>query len=145
MLLSPTFYIEVNGLYPNDLNCAVARALEYIQNDKHERVVVGRGSVDTSASGGIGYAEALCLLPVGTQKPSRLRQELPSVRGMRPTFSISRQMVHLLHFLRTPPSAVQRPDDLLLILVHLRIQRLYRGGTYLNIRLPGLHTFLSTT
>ena len=97
LLLSPTFDIEVNGPYPDDLKCAVARILEYIQNDKHGRLVVCCG---------IGYAEALrsWWYPVRIREPSRLRQELPSVRLIRPTSSISRRMVHPLHFPRTPPS-----------------------------------------
>jgi hexosaminidase len=49
LVLSPTFEIEVNGPYPDDLQSAVARILEYIKNDNHERLVVGRGSVDSAA------------------------------------------------------------------------------------------------
>ena len=48
LVLSPSFKIKVNGPYPEDLESAVVRTLNYIQTDKHERLVVGRGSVDVA-------------------------------------------------------------------------------------------------
>ena len=83
LLLSPTFDIEVNGPYPDDLKCAVARTLEYIQNDKHERLVVGRGSVDSDTSGGIGYAEALRLLVVSSKDSETIATEARAPLGTR--------------------------------------------------------------
>ena len=83
MLLSPIFDIEVNGPYPDDLKCAVARTLEYIQNDKHERLVVGRGSVDSDTSGGIGYAEALRLLVVSSKDSETIATEARAPLGTR--------------------------------------------------------------
>ena len=80
LLLSPTFDIEVNGPYPDDLKCAVARTLEYIQNDKHERLVVGRGSVD---AGAIGYAETLRSLVVSSKDPETIATEARAPLGTR--------------------------------------------------------------
>ena len=49
MVLSPDFKIDVNGPYPQDLKSAVGRTLKYLQDDKHQRLVVGRGSADVDA------------------------------------------------------------------------------------------------
>ena len=80
LLLSPTFDIEVNGPYPDDLKCAVAGTLEYIQSDVHERLVVGRGSVDAAA---IGYAEALRSLVVSSKDSETIATEARAPLGTR--------------------------------------------------------------
>ena len=74
LLLSPTLDIEVNGPYPDDLKCAVARTLEYIQNDKHGRLVVCCG---------IGYAEALRSLVVSSKDSGTIATEARAPLGTR--------------------------------------------------------------
>ena len=49
LVLSPDFKIDVKGSCPDDLRSAVSRTLDFIHKDKHERLVVGRGSVDADA------------------------------------------------------------------------------------------------
>ena len=80
LLLSPTFDIEVNGPYPKDLKCAVARTLEYIKSDKHERLVVGRGSVDAAA---IGCAKTLPSLMVSSKDSETIATEARAPLGTR--------------------------------------------------------------
>jgi hexosaminidase len=80
LVLSPTFDIEVIGPYPDDLKCAVARTLDYIQNDKHERLVVGRGSVDAAA---IESAKSLCSLVVSSKDSETIATEARASLGTR--------------------------------------------------------------
>lgn len=49
LVLSPDFKIDVKGSCSDDLRSAVTRTLDFIHKDKHERLVVGRGSVDADA------------------------------------------------------------------------------------------------
>jgi hexosaminidase len=69
LVLSPAFEIEVNGPYPGDLQSAVTRTLGYIQNDKHERLVVGGGAVDAAV---IESAKQLCSLVVSSKDSSTI-------------------------------------------------------------------------
>ena len=80
LALSPAFEIEVNGPYPKDLRSAVVRTLEYIQNDKHERLVVGRGSADAAA---IKSATTLCSLVVFSQDSKTIATETRAPLGTR--------------------------------------------------------------
>jgi hexosaminidase len=64
LVLSPAFKIEVEGPCPSDLRSAVVRTLSYIQDDKHERLVVGGGSVDAAA---VKYAKKLRSLVVSSK------------------------------------------------------------------------------
>jgi len=49
LVLSSSFKIEVSGPCPSDLQSAITRTLKYIRTDAHQRLVVGRGSVDAKA------------------------------------------------------------------------------------------------
>ena len=49
LVLSPNFKIDVQGSSSDDLQSAVTRTLDFIHKDNHERLVVGRGSVDADA------------------------------------------------------------------------------------------------
>jgi len=49
LVLSSDFKIDVKGSCPDDLRSAITRTLDFINKDKHERLVVGRGSVDADA------------------------------------------------------------------------------------------------
>ena len=80
LVLSPAFEIEVNGPYPRDLKSAVARTLKYILNDKHERLVVGRGSVDATA---IKSANALPSLIVASKDSKTIAAEARAPLGTR--------------------------------------------------------------
>lgn len=80
LVLSPAFKIEVNGPYPKDLQSAVLRTLEYIQNDEHERLVVGRGSVDAP---GIESAKILCSLVVSTKDSNTIAAGARAPLGTR--------------------------------------------------------------
>ncbi|KAF9649786.1 N-acetylhexosaminidase [Thelephora ganbajun] len=80
LVLSPDFKIEVKGPYPSDLQPAVARTLSYIRNDKHERLVVGRGSVDTTA---IKSAKQLRSLVVTSKGSETIATEARAPLGTR--------------------------------------------------------------
>lgn len=80
LVLSPTFEIEVNGPYPQDLQSAVVRTIKYIQNDKHERLVVGRGSVDAIA---IKSAKILPSLVVSSKDSNTIATEARAPLGTR--------------------------------------------------------------
>lgn len=79
-MLSFDFDIEVDGPYPSDLQCAVARTLSYIQNDKHERLVVGRGSVDVAT---IESAKQLHSLIVFSKNSTTIASEAIAPLGTR--------------------------------------------------------------
>ena len=78
LVLSPTFEIKVNGPYPDDLQSAVARIFDYIQNDDLERLVVGRGSVDSAA---IKSAKTLPSLVVSSQDSNTIATEARAPLG----------------------------------------------------------------
>ena len=78
LVLSPAFKIEVEGPYPSDLQSAVARTLSYIQNDKHERLVVGGGPVDAAA---IKSAKELRSLVVSSQDSKTIAAETRAPLG----------------------------------------------------------------
>jgi len=80
LVLSPGFEIKVNGPYPDDLKSAVARTLDYIQNDRHERLVVGRGSVDAAA---INSAKKLRSLVVSSKDSKPIATEARAPLGTR--------------------------------------------------------------
>ena len=80
LVLSPAFKIEVEGPHPGDLQSAVARTLEYIQNDKLERLVVGRGSVDAAA---IESAKQLPSLVVSSKDSNTIASEARAPLGTR--------------------------------------------------------------
>ena len=80
LVLSPSFKIDVNGPYPEDLESAVALTLKYIQNDKHERLVVGRGSVDVAT---IESAKQLCSLVVTSTDSNTIATEAIAPLGIR--------------------------------------------------------------
>lgn len=80
LVLSPTFKIEVKGPYPGDLQSAVTRTLKYIRNDKLERLVVGRGSVDAAA---IESAEQLPSLVVSSKDSKTIASEARAPLGTR--------------------------------------------------------------
>jgi hexosaminidase len=80
LVLSPAFEIEVDGPCPKDLRKAVTRTLEYIQNDKHERLVVGRGSLDAAA---IESAKQLCSLVVSSKDSKTIATEAKAPLGTR--------------------------------------------------------------
>lgn len=80
LVLCPTFEIVVNGPYPQDLQSAVVRTLEYIQNDKHERLVVGRGSVDAVT---IKSANVLRALVVSSKDSKTIAAEARAPLGTR--------------------------------------------------------------
>jgi len=80
LVLSPAFEIEVEGPYPSDLQSAVARTLKYIQNDNHERLVVGGGSADAAA---IQYAEKLGSLVVSSKDSKTIGAEARAPLGTR--------------------------------------------------------------
>jgi len=80
LVLSPGFKIKVNGPYPEDLKSAVARTLNYIQNDRHERLVVGRGSVDAAA---IESAKTLRSLVVSSKDSGTIATEARAPLGSR--------------------------------------------------------------
>ena len=80
LVLSPAFKIDVNGPYPEDLESAVALTLNYIQNDKHERLVVGRGSVDVAT---IESAKQLCSLVVTSTDSNTIATEAIAPLGTR--------------------------------------------------------------
>lgn len=80
LVLSPGFKIEVEGPYPGDLQSAVARTLGYIQNDKHERLVVGGGSVDAPA---INSAKKLHSLVVFSRDSNTIAAEARALLGTR--------------------------------------------------------------
>ncbi|KDQ08352.1 glycoside hydrolase family 20 protein [Botryobasidium botryosum FD-172 SS1] len=48
LTLSSSFSIDTAFTAPSDLQDAISRTLEYINQDKHKRLVVGRGSADAS-------------------------------------------------------------------------------------------------
>ena len=79
-MLSPAFKIDVNGPYPEDLESAVARTLQYIQTDKHERLVVGRGSVDVAT---IESAKQLPSLVVTSKDANTIAIEAIAPLGTR--------------------------------------------------------------
>lgn len=80
LVLSPTFEIKVNGPFPCDLQSAVARTLEYIQNYRHERLVVGRGSVDAPA---IKSAKTLPSLVVSSKDSNTIATKARAPLGTR--------------------------------------------------------------
>lgn len=80
LVLSPAFKIEVKGPYPGDLRSAVARTLKYIRNDKLERLVVGRGSVD---AGAIEFAKQLPSLVVSSKDSKTIASEARAPLGTR--------------------------------------------------------------
>ena len=80
LVLSPAFKIEVDGPYPSDLQSAVARTLSYIHNDKHERLVVGGGSIDADA---IKSAETLSSLVVSSKDSKTIAAETRAPLGTR--------------------------------------------------------------
>ena len=80
LVLSPAFEIRVNGPCPSDLHSAVARTLEYIQNDRHERLVVGRGSVNAAA---IKSAKTLPSLVVSSKDSNTIAAEARAPLGTR--------------------------------------------------------------
>ena len=80
LVLSPSFKIDVNGPYPEDLESAVALTLKYIQTDKHERLVVGRGSVDVAT---IESAKQLCSLVVTSTDSNTIATEAIAPLGTR--------------------------------------------------------------
>ena len=80
LVLSPSFEIYVNGPYPEDLKSAVARTLKYIQTDKLERLVVGRGSVDVAA---IKSAKQLYSLVVSSKDSKTIATEARAPLGTR--------------------------------------------------------------
>ena len=80
LVLSHTFEIQVSGPYPEDLQSAVARTLEYIWNDDHERLVVGRGSVDAAA---IKSAMTLPSLVVSNEDSKTIATEARAPLGTR--------------------------------------------------------------
>ena len=80
LVLSPAFEVQVKGPYSGDLQSAVARTLSYIQNDKHERLVVGRGSVDAAA---IKSAKQLCSLVVSSKDSNTIATEARAPLGTR--------------------------------------------------------------
>ena len=80
LVLSPDFKIEVKGSCPDDLRAAITRTLGYIHNDKHERLVVGRGSVDTDA---IKSAKKLSSLVVSGGGKNTIATEARAPLGSR--------------------------------------------------------------
>ncbi|KDQ16047.1 glycoside hydrolase family 20 protein [Botryobasidium botryosum FD-172 SS1] len=48
LTLSSSFSIDSAFTAPDDLKSAISRTLDYVRKDKHERLVVGRGSADAS-------------------------------------------------------------------------------------------------
>ena len=80
LVLSPAFKIDVNGPYPEDLESAVARTLQYIQTDKHERLVVGRGSIDVAT---IESAKQLPSLAVTSKDANTIAIEAIAPLGIR--------------------------------------------------------------
>lgn len=80
LVLSPSFTIVVNGPFPQDLQSAVNRTLGYILNDKHERLVVGRGSVDAAT---IGSANLLPWLVVSSGDSNTIASEARAPLGIR--------------------------------------------------------------
>lgn len=61
ILLSPNFDIKLPSSYPKDLHDAVQRTKEYLKTDKLERLVVGRGELDTAAIKGAKHLSTLSL------------------------------------------------------------------------------------
>ena len=80
LVLSADFKIEVEGSYPDDLKSAITRTLDYIHKDEHERLVVGRGSVDADA---IGSAKSLSSLVVSGGGNSTIATEAIAPLGSR--------------------------------------------------------------
>ncbi|RPD56093.1 beta-hexosaminidase [Lentinus tigrinus ALCF2SS1-7] len=69
--LAPDFDIHMNVLHaPSDLSDAVARTKSHLKNDKLGRVVVGRGSSDSSV---IQHAKSLASLHVSLTKGATVR------------------------------------------------------------------------
>ena len=70
--LSPYFNIQVNvNGAPSDLHDAVSRTLGYLQTDKLERLVVGRGSGDSQAIQGAKQISTLTLTLTSTNVTAR--------------------------------------------------------------------------
>lgn len=80
LVLSSDFTIDVSGPNPDDLQAAIARTLNYIQKDKHERLVVGRGAVDAKA---IESAKQLPSLAVISKDSKTIAEEAIAPLGSR--------------------------------------------------------------
>ena len=80
LVLSPDFKIDVKGSSSDDLQSAVTRTLDFIHKDKHERLVVGRGSVDADA---IKSAKQLTSLVVSGGSENSIATEARAPLGAR--------------------------------------------------------------
>ena len=80
LVLSSSFKINIKGACPKDLEAAISRTTQYIQNDKHERLVVGRGAVDADA---IKSAKELSSLELTTAGSKSIAEEAIAPLGTR--------------------------------------------------------------
>lgn len=83
LTLAKNFKITSLHNSPSDLNSAISRTLGYINNDKLQRLVVGRASADKAAVQHAKQLPSLVLLIPGGQKVNSIAEEAIKPLGTR--------------------------------------------------------------